>query len=264
MPHPNLPAPERRENMDETIEGLIDTISKHKRSLEWLLQNLDEKNILRVVSRNSDKIFMDRGGIVQSWGDSLAENVDDVKKVRMDFYMPDNIERVDQFLLFFRLLPFRAYSKGALGGGSVSQTSGASSEETTKGFTEVDASYVDTTEDGAHDHSEEVTEQPNHTHKSLMLQGHTHGIEHTHNISLGNHTHDIDYGIYESTSATGIKVYVDGTLRLDNGGSGFTTDQENIDLSEWITAPGWHYVELSSTQLGRLSVAYFTQVFLSV
>lgn len=252
MPNIRLPSAQKGDTMEETIENLSSTLYRYKKELEWLLANLDETNIVRMVSRNSDKVMLDRGGIMQSWGDSIIDNVDSVEKLRMDFYVPDDFLRIETFNLYFRLLPFRSYSKGALGGGSVSQTSGASSETTTTGFEDANAVYTDTTiVDG-------------HKHQSLMLTTHSHGIEHTHQISLGNHTHNIDHGIYTSTSPAGVKVYVDGTLRLDNGGAGYNTDQANLNIKEWITTSGWHYVELSSSQLGRISCAYFTEMFISV
>lgn len=108
------------------------------------------------------------------------------------------------------------------------------------------------------DHSHTVSD---HTH---TVGNHTHDVtvpNHTHTVTISSHTHPITYGIYESTSATGCKVYVDGTLRLDNGGAGYTTDQADLDLTEWVLTSGWHTIEISSTQLGRINAAYFIQIY---
>ncbi|HOJ85283.1 MAG TPA: hypothetical protein PKY23_11340, partial [Bacillota bacterium] len=102
----------------------------------------------------------------------------------------------------------------------------------------------------------------NHTHS---VYAHTHTVsDHTHTVSnhkhtVSNHTHPISYGIYTSTTATGVRVYVDGVERFGP----FTTDQTDLDLTTWITTTGWHTIELSSTRLGRIGATYFVQVFLA-
>jgi len=178
-----------------------------------------------------------------AWGDSQADNVDATHKLKLKFYIPDGMVTMQKMVVNFTLEAFRTYSNTASsGGGQTSGTSSAASTEQIGG--DQDTSYTTVWDLGVQ-----------HQH---MVSDHVHGISHTHAVS--DHTHDLSFGIYESTSATGVKVYVDGTLRLDNGGSGYTTDQANLDITQWITTTGWHYVEFSSTQLGRINAAYFVQL----
>jgi hypothetical protein len=247
---------------------------------------------LYLRNKTGDTTILNEDGIMQSWGDSISDSVDSTHKLRMDFYVPDNMVSIKMFKLFFRLLPYRAYSTGATSGGGTTTsngggdifTSGNQMEDFETWYTLSNGLHTHGGSTGTdhhshyhHEHDDYNTDSDEyshyhtinydgvHQHEMLILGSHKHQITLTdHNHTVGNHTHNITYGIYESTLATGVKVYIDGTLRLDNGGSGYTTDQANLDLSSWITTSGWHYLELSSSQLGRLSAAYFTQMFLSM
>lgn len=98
----------------------------------------------------------------------------------------------------------------------------------------------------------------------LVIDDHVHQVvipSHTHQVSTPNHTHPIEYGIFEGATATGVTIKVDGVLR-DN--SGYTTDQGNIDLSQWVTTPGWHTLELSSSGLGRINASLYIKSFVGV
>lgn len=240
-----------------------------------------------IIQNTSGTTMITSTGIIQSWGDSIVDNVDATHKLKLKFYVPTEMLSIKKVLLNFSLEAFRAYETGAASGGSSSPTSAADGDHRHQMMT--------TTGNPLSDDTVDVLKSPSgvstvHTAKASRYQiiagdssggnGATLYIEspggsmnmytkgasgtHTHDVAIPEHLHDITYGIYESTSATGVKVYVDGTLRLDNGGAGYTTEQANLDLSTWITTSGWHYIELSSTQLGRISAAYFLQVFLSV
>ena len=244
-----------------------------------------DKYGIEIKNAAGDATVLDQDGIIQSWGDSYADNVDATHKLKIKFYIPTETLSVKKVLLNFSLEAFRAYETGAASGGSSSPTSEENGDhvhlimtynstindivsvvkaaggsvnvhaanESTRWFTTGDASGGAGAEVGMESSSGSTNIY------SKIASG-----KHTHDVTISAHTHDITYGIYESTSATGVKVYVDGTLRLDNGGAGYTTDQDNLDLSTWITTAGWHYIELSSTQLGRINCVYFMQVFLGV
>lgn len=127
----------------------------------------------------------------------------------------------------------------------------------------------------SHSHSASLSSNGDHTHSVNMSYfnsnhshnlslNHTHRIDHMHEISIPPHSHDIRYGIFESTLANNVKIIVDGQLKLDNGGSGFTTDHANVDLTQWIQTAGWHTVELSSSQLGRLNASLYVKSFVGI
>lgn len=282
---------------------------------------------LNVKTVNGSEAVISRDGMVQTWGDSIVDNVDATHKLRLDFYIPLEMISIRQLNLNFRLLPFRAYETGAASGAIVGTTIAATPVSVT---IETEVATVDVVDDGSttwtlyppgggllpdfmnysgshqhimatdgyHNHgisvgtyllvdgggsveftpsghSHTTTTELDHAHSMYSVR-HQHGItinEHSHNvdvpdhshaITVPDHTHDIDYGIFEDTTATQVKVYVDGVLRMDNGGVGYTTDQSNLNIATWITTSGWHYIELSSSRLGRISAAYFMQLFLGV
>jgi hypothetical protein len=246
---------------------------------------------LRITNSNGTTVILDQDGFLQSWGDSQADNVDATHKLLLKFYVPDEALSVKKLKLNFALQKYRAYETSAASGGSSSETSGSggssnptsssggsdnvtsgSSSASTTGAGSGTAVSGNTSIESGHQHTYLTYVPSDHTHgmdhtHSVSISNHTHSVSignHTHSVSIPAHTHGLVYGIYESTVATGVKVYVDGVLCLDNGGSGYTTDQDNLDLTQWIATSGWHSIELSSTQLGRINAAYFIQVFLGV
>lgn len=238
----------------KSIQELIDY-------MKWFTRNLDGGNI---------KYF--------AWGDSIVDNVDATHKLKLKFYIPDGVLKVQKLTLNFSVEAFRAYETGAASGGSSTLTSANSdfdydlvtqgahwsiTEDGIGAYTDGNAGHVHTVTDeggtyttsgaGAHAHSVTM-----YTHYHDLNAS---GLSHTHDVTIPSHTHGITYGIYESTSAAGCIVYVDGTLRLNNDGAGYSTDQANLDLTQWVSSAGWHTIEVSSTQLGRINAAYFVQVY---
>jgi hypothetical protein len=205
------------------------SLAKLMRYLKWFNANLDGSNI---------RYF--------AWGDSIVDNVDSSHKLKLKFYIPDGVLKVQKFTLNFSVEAFRAYETGAASGGGVTATSSDNPD-----WGSLDNSVY--TGDSA-----QISNPPDYGD----YDSHSHAlVSHSHDVTIPAHAHGIDYGIYESTSAQGCKVYVDGVLRLSNGGAGYSTDQSNLDLTQWISTAGWHYIEISSTRLGRINAAYFAQVY---
>lgn len=71
------------------------------------------------------KPILNGSGILQSWGDSIADNLAPGKNLKMYCYIPEEVIDVRKMLLQIKLEPFRAYSTGASSGGSASTTSGS-------------------------------------------------------------------------------------------------------------------------------------------
>jgi hypothetical protein len=88
---------------------------------------------------------------------------------------------------------------------------------------------------------------------------------HTHDVTLPNHTHAIEYGIYQlDRLPSAISIKVDGTATSINGLSG-----ENIDLIAYLSKDasgrinrGWHTVEITPNDLGRINAQLITQFFI--
>ena len=126
---------------------------------------------------------------------------------------------------------------------------------------------------GNHSHSVSIPSHthdfdiPNHTH-SVTIQNHTHSVSipnHTHDITLPNHTHDIEYGIFK-LSRTPSKV----TIKVDGKPVPYTdTTGETIDLIPYLSLDserrvqrGWHTVEITPNDLGRINAQLMTQFFM--
>lgn len=69
------------------------------------------------------------------------------------------------------------------------------------------------------------------------------------------HTHPMTLGIFEDAVATGVKVKVNGVDRTSalGGGTGFTTNQTELEVSQWLTVGAWNVIDLTPTGLGRIS-----------
>lgn len=57
MPDVNLPFPEVGKNDAETVQNLYDTVLKLRKELEWLLYNLDTKNVLKAQRAEISEIY---------------------------------------------------------------------------------------------------------------------------------------------------------------------------------------------------------------
>lgn len=245
-------------NFDFTVDpnNIEGSLTKLMRYLKWFNANLDETNIKYLA-----------------WGDSIVDNVDATHKLKLKFYIPDGVLKVQKLTLNFSVEAFRAYETGAASGGGSTATSASGGDGTFTSSSATGLGYGGSTDSagGSHPHSYSSPDiatgwtDISHTHDfSFSLSDHSHSVtmpSHAHNVSLPTHTHGITYGIYESTDAAKCTVFVDGTLRLHNSGAGYSTDQANLDLTSWVSTAGWHTIEISSTQLGRINAAYFIQIY---
>ncbi len=115
-------------------------------------------------------------------------------------------------------------------------------------------------------HSHDVT-IPNHSHE-INIPDHTHQIDipsHKHDITLPDHTHEIEHGIFKlSRTPSAVTIKVDGKAIPDTSTSG-----DSIDLiphlaldSERRVQRGWHTVEITPNDLGRITAQLMTQFFM--
>ncbi len=88
----------------------------------------------------------------------------------------------------------------------------------------------------------------------------TPGSTGTNAAGSSGHNHTVDAtlvaGIYEGSTATNVKVKVNGTDRtvaLGGPAGGFTTSQTELALDvAWLTLGAWNVIELTPSNLGRL------------
>ncbi len=127
--------------------------------------------------------------------------------------------------------------------------------------------------DGAHSHTVDV---PAHSH-SFTVADHTHNVtinphsheidipSHTHAITLPNHVHGIDYGIFKlNRNPSRVTIKVDGNVVPHTATSG-----DSIDLIPYLALDsqnrvqrGWHTVEITPNDLGRINAQVMTQFFM--
>ena len=88
---------------------------------------------------------------------------------------------------------------------------------------------------------------------------HSHDISitaHSHGVSIPSHTHSIQYGIFESTVASNVSVIVDG--KAVNSGINSNT---SLNITNYINKKGWHTIQLTSSQLGRINASLYTKSY---
>lgn len=288
---------ERLEQSFVEVGGNITFITMFDKGIklsETDYESVEDLSEVSLIGKNG-KVMLDEQGLLQTDTLQEADNVDSSHPLKLKFYIDDDVMRIDKVKLSFSLERFRAYSKSvASGGGStVTSSSGGGDVTTTtreainltstrpeniSGSTQTEGTYIGT---GGHNHGippgtvfKDIDGIPrtwvssgNHSHP-ISLQSHSHSIVmpehshsvtipvHSHSVTIPPHSHGIDYGIFESTYATGIRISVDGVIR----GSQYYADS-NIDLTQWITTSGWHTIELSSTQLGRINASLYIKSF---
>ncbi len=92
------------------------------------------------------------------------------------------------------------------------------------------------------------------------MPSHDHSVyipSHEHQVYIPSHTHAIDYGIYESSYASGVQIKIDGIVR---NSTSYYSDS-NVNITQWIQTTGWHTIELTSNQLGRINAALYMRTF---
>ena len=115
-------------------------------------------------------------------------------------------------------------------------------------------------------HSHEVT-IPAHSH-NVTIPDHTHDIElpnHTHEIELPDHTHEIEHGIFKlNRTPSAVTIKVDGTVVPITATSG-----DSINLIPYLSMDsenrvqrGWHTVEITPNDFGRINAQLMVQFFM--
>ncbi|WP_172249928.1 phage tail spike protein [Saccharibacillus deserti] len=281
-----------------TIEGDLLTVRDATGKIRVQLGQYESgKYGLKIVSKKGN-VVLDENGILQTDTIQLADNVDSTHPLKLKFYISPNVLRIDEVQLNFSAEAFRAYSKGAAstminlnttayekinltttknGGGrrTTAEDSDANLEGTTltdsyyttgtghnhgwaSGLQFKDVNGVTRTWSSSGGHQHRVSLIP-HSHE-IVLPEHNHAIEmpeHSHRIEMPSHSHDIEYGIYEGAYASNIRIIIDGAQR---GSQYYGTN--NVDVTPWITTPGWHTIELTSNGLGRINASLYMRTFL--
>lgn len=237
---------------------------------------------LLLKDSSGQKTILDEDGILQTWQEGRADNVDSTHPLVLNVFLPSNTRSINQAILRFRLEPFRTHSKGIAVASSTVGTSGPSSTSTTKAggnHRHQMMEYIGTVRENTYNNTQVYEFRCGDSsggnganfyikspggYTQLYTKGasgdHTHGMEHTHQVTIPEHNHDIEYGIYESTTPQNVKIKVNG---VSVGGT-YNTDQNNIDIKANLKVGTWNTIEISSTRLGRIDATVFIQALMGV
>jgi hypothetical protein len=201
------------------------------------------------VYNNKGNVLLDDTGILQTWQDHLVDNVDETHGLTLNLYLPATTLAIVNARLRLKLAAFRAYEKGAEVGGDhrhqmLKYEADSTETKTKRVFSTVksDGSF------GAY----LFIESPGGTDTQLYTKG-----------TSGTHTHPLDFGIYEDTTATGVTVKINGTDRTSALGGPFSTDKDDLNIASYLVAGQLNTIVLGSTRLGRIDATVFLQAKMS-
>ena len=244
--------------------------------------------IFRITGKNGE-VVISEDGLLQTNSDSGHDNLDSLTPMTIPIYISEGTNRIDSALIRIKCERFRSSSKGVSSGGnatttsnntdSTSATNNTSSSEaggdhfhTVFGVTNPSLTTLTDLKYAQYDdmHGRGIyvpmvdagvsavnldtkTSSGNHSHlvygHSHLVYGHSHGFDFTHN-------HDQIYAVYQSTIASNISIYINGTLI----GSGLNGDIE-LDIKSHLIIGQWNEVVVTSQTNGRCSYSLFTKTF---
>lgn len=159
----------------------------------------------------------------------------------------------------------------AVTGEASAGTEGSGTLWTTAPYDAVEGNGIASTgENGAHTHENDHVHDMPHVHNIA----HQHVIPsmsfeltpHRHSINLPDHTHELEYGVYEGTRAETIGIRVDGEdVPADAYGESLEFDVAKYmrkDSTGKVTRASWHEVEFIPDGLTRITANLFFQVFI--
>lgn len=258
---------------------------------------------LQLKDKTGNITILDEDGILQTWQEGRADNIDANCPLILNIYLPPETKSIIKALLRFKLLAFRAYEIGAASESerTLTSSSGGSSTVTSSSgggtVTTSDAPYYHLSVwlpgdwmdlAGQHNHGipsytrlatsdgSYVTfvESGSHAHgrdvghdHDVDIPSHTHKVyipSHSHTVNIPSHTHDIIYGIYLGPKTSGITIKINGTDRTAALGGPFNSDQNALDISPYLTAGQWNTIEIGGSGLGRIDASVFIQAKMGV
>ncbi|MFA5536759.1 MAG: hypothetical protein WDA53_06295, partial [Bacillota bacterium] len=233
---------------------------------------------LKIFASDGQTVLLDDKGILQTWQEGRADNVDEDSPLVLSVYLPPETRSIRSALLRFRRQPFRAYSTGAASGGAFTTPStGGHRHRMFKwlGWNESEVVLLkETVGAGEHSHDSAGTHDhggiaqsggdPPHTHviyphgahqhPAAGRHGHASTTEHYHNVTLpdhrhavsdhahavNNHIHDMEYGIYTSTLPLNVTIKVNGADRTNVLGGPFSADQSSLKIANFLQVGQWN------------------------
>lgn len=106
-----------------TIEGNLLTIKDNQQRIRTLLGEYDPGKFgLKLLNKDGNSVVLDEDGILQTWQEGRADNVDSNNGLVLHIFIPTNTISIREARLRFKMLNFRSYSTGAASSVSSAQT----------------------------------------------------------------------------------------------------------------------------------------------
>jgi len=223
---------------------------------------------LKLVAPDGFTVILDEDGILQTWQEGRADNVDASHPLALNIYLPAETKVVNKALLRFRLQAFRAYETGAASSGGSTQTS--STKDTV-----VKTTYHDWTNwwilipqywllpdfmdyAGGHSHGGYTGYESSHNHgissgtklavdgggsvEWVPSGGHDHSIGwdggHAHSMYSVNHDHGVDIPGHNHTVNIPSHTHsIDYGIYTDTAAAGVTVAVNGIDRTGALGGP---------------------------
>lgn len=234
---------------------------------------------IQIVGKGDNPIMIDHRGLVQTWADTVIENVGSGHPIIIKFYLSEEVNYVRQLKLNLRFENFRAYDKSVATRTGLTTTSpvgdhkhvvefdikGEATHEVAGTGSATRWTEAALTDGGiAHQHQYTIEYRHNegydqHWHSELE-HGYAHESTESHTHNSPSHDHPIAQGIWGGSGPGNVTVELNNT----DIGKIFTETVSDIKLPVDQLVHGWNTIKVSSSSLGRLSVAYFIQVFKNV
>jgi hypothetical protein len=225
---------------------------------------------LLVRDKSGQKTILDENGILQTWQEGRADNVENGKPLVLNLFLPTETRQINKAILRFKRQAFRAYEKAAASGGGSTETTKSGGDHRHLMF-----NYLGTASGDKAWHAFQAGDSQGGAGTIIHVQSpgglyqtYTKGASgtHTHDVTLPDHAHSLDFGIYESTGATKVTVKINGTDRTSalGGGTGFDVDKDDLDITPYMQAGQWNVIELGSATLGRIDATVFVQVLMGI
>lgn len=223
-----------------------------------------------VIMSQSGLTILDEKSMIQSWGNTIIDNIDENNPVLLRFRYPQNTEDVLELILSITYDLYRTYSdvmeetglttsssahshafttRTGNGTGSMSYEDFEGRTETVEGHTH---HWVTSREDGEF--------QKNHTHSISTT---TSAIsESSHGHSINDHSHGLEFTtVTMGLGSLTVDIYVNNDLFMSGvapeGSVGLEIPKSKLNY------PGWNDIEIYSSEgLSRVNANYFTQIYL--
>ena len=217
-----------------------------------------EEDLSKLMRRSSISELYSQGA-ASEYAVHFGDNADGEHPAQLSFYLDTDAIHVNRVMVRFRVQPFRGYTKGASAGGKGSLVVDGCTASVQIPETTITTGYnVSGAAEGKHVHNAQTSAQ---TLTVRLLSSDLSGA-----LSIGNHTHDVQFGIYEGKlSDRTCRVTVDGKQVPES-----VTASGSFDAVQYLsrTQEGkirrgtWHTIAFAPAALARIEADVHVRTFI--